>query len=606
MVDKIEWVESLRKTIRARNGEGWSLRGFNSQGIKKTQITFRNQEGLGSKNPRSSVFIPIEWNKNNKTQIIQTVSRLGELMKSKNLKLKEAKLFLFDSNVDLIGDNSFLVNEDSFLQTNNSKKNLIVQVKDLLVPVILCGGSGSRLWPLSRFSYPKQYISLISENGKSMLQETHERIKHFKKIDKPIVICNEEHRFIAAEQLREIKVTPKSIILEPFQKNTAPAITISALKAIEDGSDPILLILSSDHFIKEKTLFKKAVEIGKESAQKGNLVTFGITPNSPETGYGYIEASKEFKKNLLKPSKISKFIEKPDLALAKKLIQNNRYTWNSGIFMFKASIFLKEVKKYAPDILNLCSKALKENIQDLDFLRIDEKFFAQCQDISIDKAILEKTANGVVIPMNVGWSDIGSWEALWKIQQKDDGGNVISGNVMIEKCKNSYLRSEHRFLVGQGLNDIMVIETRDAILVADKSQSQEIKSIVDKLKRKNISEANIHKKVYRPWGNYISMEEDDRWKVKRIEVQPGQTLSLQMHHHRAEHWIIVTGTAKIEIDGNEVILSENQSTYIPLGAKHRLSNPGKMKLILIEVQSGCYLGEDDITRFKDFYGRVNK
>ncbi len=610
MIEKQEWVGELRRSIRSKIGEGWSLRGFKTKGNYKTQITFRYQKGLGSRNPRTSIFIPIEWHFKNTEEIIKTVAQLKELMDKKKIKLKEAhhNLFKPDSNFSIQkkGErkNLNLPNKTNKSKKNFSTKSYHPKSMEFLVPVILCGGSGSRLWPLSRASYPKQYLSLFSSSGETMLQQTQKRIKHLNQIDKPILICNEEHRFIAAEQLREINTSPKSIILEPEQKNTAPAITIAALEATENGDDPILLILSADHYIKNEDVFKKAIYEGIKCAERDNLVTFGITPNSPETGYGYIEAKEPLMKNSLNSSKISKFIEKPNLETAKKLVMDNRYTWNSGIFIFKASILLKEIEKYSPEILKFCKEAYKNNTKDLDFQRLDPRAFSKCPNISIDKAIMEKTKRGSVIPLDAGWSDIGSWESLWTIQHKNLEGNYISGKVVAENCKNSYLMSENRLVVGLGLSNVIVVETRDAVLIANKSKSQEIQKIVGNLKKNKNVEANYHRKIYRPWGHYTSVEEGSRWKVKRIEVSPGSTLSLQMHHHRAEHWIVVIGTAKVQIEEKELLLSENQSIYIPLGSRHRLSNPGKIPLVLIEVQSGCYLEEDDIIRFKDFYGRA--
>ena len=469
-----------------------------------------------------------------------------------------------------------------------------------IIPVILSGGTGSRLWPLSRASYPKQYIPLTQNTSKSMLQLTIDRLKNLKNIDEPIMICNEEHRFIIAEQLREIDIKAKAILLEPFGRNTAPAITIAALKAIEDGDDPILLVLPADHDIKNKENFLKAIETGYKYA-KDSLVTFGIVPTSAETGYGYIKACK----NDTNPDcfKIEKFIEKPNKELAEKLIKDKLFTWNSGMFLFRASLILEELKLYCPEIVEKCEKSIQDNRMDLDFQRINKKFFNDCKNISIDNAVMEKTELGKVIPLDAKWSDLGGWNSIWDSNKKDSEGNSFSGRVILEKSQNCYARSESRLIVGIGLKDLIIVETNDAILISDKDECHSIKKIVDDLKKNGFQESLEHKKVHRPWGNYTSIEEDNRWKVKKIEVKPKSSLSLQMHHHRAEHWIVVTGTAEVEVDGNKIILSENQSTYIPLGSKHRLSNPGSINLVLIEVQSGTYLGEDDIVRFKDFYGR---
>ena len=474
---------------------------------------------------------------------------------------------------------------------------------DPLLPLILCGGTGSRLWPLSRESYPKQYLALTTDSSKTLFQQTLERLKGIENQEDPIFICNEQHRFIVAEQLREINVKPNKIILEPFGRNTAPAIAIAALCATENGSDPILLVLSSDHVIKDNEQFLKSIEAAKDSANKGNLVTFGIVPTSPEVGYGYIESVEPLEINALRPSPISKFIEKPDLDKAKRLVSDPRYTWNSGIFLFKASVFLKELQKYSPEVINSCKKALKENYLDMDFQRLNIDAFKACPDISIDVAVMEKTKVGTVLPLNVGWSDVGSWKSIWEVSRKDENGNVLLGNIINHDLKDCYIRSEGRLVVGLGVENLLIVETNDAILIANKSHDQEVKKIVNQLIKENKDEGKTHSKVYRPWGNYITVVAGSRWQVKRIEVKPQASLSLQMHHHRAEHWIVVKGTAKVEINEKSSLLGENQSIYIPLGAKHRLINPGRIPLELIEVQSGAYLSEDDIVRFDDKYGR---
>ena len=472
-----------------------------------------------------------------------------------------------------------------------------------LIPIILCGGTGSRLWPLSRQSFPKQYLSLISNDNNSLLQKTVLRLKGLDNLGNPILICNEEHRFIVAEQMREIDIKPGSIILEPFGKNTAPAICIASLIALKKAANPTLIVLSSDHEIKKIEKFKEAINFGKISAKRGNLVTFGVIPDSPQSGYGYIKA-KEISNNELYASNIETFIEKPDLETAKELIKNKYFTWNSGMFMFKAKNIIDEIKDLQPDIFEI-SNELVENIHnDLDFQRLNENIFQKLPAISLDIAVMEKTKKGIVIPLKAGWSDIGSWKSVWENSNKDSKNNYIKGKVLIENTTNSYLRSEHRLIVGLGLEDLIVVETNDAILVSKKSEDQRVKDIVKKLKRMEILEGVTHSKVFRPWGNYISLVKNTRWQVKLINVNPGQELSLQMHHHRSEHWVVVSGTAKIEIDNNKFFLSENESSYIPLGSKHRLSNPGKIPLSIIEVQSGSYLGEDDIERFDDNYGRL--
>ena len=477
--------------------------------------------------------------------------------------------------------------------------------RDNLLPLILCGGTGSRLWPLSRESYPKQYLDLIDDSSKTLLQQTLERLHGIPHQEDPILICNEEHRFIVAEQLRTINVTPKKIILEPFACNTAPAVAIAALKAIKDGSDPILFVLASDHLIKDNQKFIKSISAAKDYAEKGNLVTFGIIPTAPEVGYGYIESFQPLEIDSFIASPISKFIEKPDIEKAKQLVSDPRFTWNSGMFLFKASVFLKELEKYSPQVIKSCKKALKENLLDMDFQRLDKEAFKECPKISVDIAVMEKTKLGVVLPFNAGWSDIGSWKSIWEVSKKDKNGNVSIGNVISKDSNNCYVRSESRLIVGLGIENLLIVETNDAVLIADKNHDQDVKQIVNKLIEDNRAEGKTHRKVYRPWGHYTSVVEGSRWQVKRIEVKPEASLSLQMHHHRAEHWIVVKGTAKVEIDNENSILGENQSIYIPLGSRHRLMNPGIIPLVLIEVQSGAYLSEDDIVRFDDKYGRTN-
>ncbi len=471
-----------------------------------------------------------------------------------------------------------------------------------IVPIILCGGSGTRLWPLSRESYPKQFLSIKKNDELSLLQKTVKRILTLKNLKKPILVCNEEHRFIVAEQMRELKIKEFIILLEPLGKNTAPAISIAALKSIEIDDDPTLLVLSSDHEIKNVGKFLEVVEIGLKFAEMNKLVTFGVVPKSPETGYGYIKAKKPFG-DKIEGFDIESFIEKPDKKTAEKLILDNRFTWNSGMFMFKAQEIIKELNKFSPEILINCKNSINKSLFDLDFQRLDKDSFEKCDDISIDVAVMEKTSKGIVIPLDVGWSDVGSWEVVWETSLKDNNGNCTEGKVVIENTKNSYIRSENRLIVGIDLNDLVVVETRDAILISDKRSSQKVKNIVNHLKKINIPEGRTHTKVYRPWGHYLSVVEANRWQVKLISVKPGEKLSLQMHHHRSEHWVVVSGTAKVEVNDEVSTLSENQSVYIPLGSKHRLSNPGKIDLTLIEVQSGSYVGEDDIVRFEDLYGR---
>ncbi len=475
-----------------------------------------------------------------------------------------------------------------------------------LIPVILCGGSGTRLWPLSRASYPKQYLALNTQTKKSLLQQTQERLLGLKGLCDPLLICHEEHRFIVAEQMRQINIVPKEIILEPIGRNTAPAITVAALQATLRGEDPLLLVLSADHEIRDVNEFLKVIEEGKNYANKGRLVTFGIVPRSPETGYGYIEATKPLNQNEIKGLPIAKFIEKPNKKKAQQLIKDNRFTWNSGMFLFKASAILSELERLAPEIVSCCRTAIEEDFADLDFLRLERESFMRCPKKSIDVAVMEKTELGTVLPLNAGWNDIGSWKALWESSNKNNDGNLLSGRVIAESSKDCYLRSEYRLIVGIGIENLVVVETNDAVLIANRDHSQNVRKIVEILDKEGGTEGKAHRKIYRPWGNYTSIVSGNRWQVKLIKVKPNSSLSLQMHHHRAEHWIVVKGTALIEKDGCEQLLSENESTFIPLGCKHRLTNPGKMTLELIEVQSGAYLNEDDIIRFEDSYGRINK
>lgn len=473
-----------------------------------------------------------------------------------------------------------------------------------LIPVILSGGSGSRLWPLSRASYPKQYLTLDERNDFSLLQNTYLRLNGLPFLGNPIIISNEEQRFIVAEQMRKINVKPSSILLEPSGRNTAPAIALAAIKALEDNKDPILLIVSSDHKIDNEQQFRSVIEDGLVHANNGKLVTFGISPNSPETGYGYIEAYDNISdKNA--SSKIKNFIEKPQIDLAKTFIKDKHYLWNSGIFLFKASVILEELEKFEPKILRICKESLDKGSKDLDFFRVKGEVFENCPSIPIDIAVMEKTSLGVVLMLNAGWDDIGSWKSVWKNSNKDKDGNTLKGKVIIEDSKNCYLRSEERLIVGLDLKDLIVVETNDAILISHKDSTQKVKKVVQSLNQSNYSEGKENKKSFRPWGSFTSIEKGSTWQVKKLEIKPKASISLQKHNHRSEHWIIVSGTAKVEIDEKVLLLVKNESAYIPLGSKHRLSNPGDCPLLLIEVQSGFYLGEDDIIRFDDNYGRVN-
>ena len=480
-----------------------------------------------------------------------------------------------------------------------------MQLDKKILPVILSGGSGTRLWPISRESFPKQYIAVNSSSNLTLLQRTLKRLEGLQNVDSPLIVCNEDQRFIVAEQMREIRIEPKSILLEPVKRNTAPAVTIAALKAIEDGNDSILLILSADHEIEDTKEFQKVIAKAVEYANNGDLVTFGVIPTSPQTGYGYIESQEKICKENLKGSKILRFIEKPSAKKAKELIKDKKFLWNSGIFMFKASSILREIEQFEPKLLELCKKSLLNHYKDFDFHRLNNDSFKRCNSISIDCAVMEKTLKGRVLPLDAGWNDIGTWQALWECEKRDEKGNVLIGNVISENVENCYIKSEKRLIACLGINNLIVIETSDAILVANANQTQDIKKIVNRLNLIGKPEGKKHRKVYRPWGYYFLIDEGSKWQIKKILVNPGASLSLQKHFHRSEHWIIVKGKAKVELNGEVKYLCENQSTYIPLEAKHRLSNPEDSPLILIEVQSGSYLGEDDIIRFQDNYGRTD-
>ena len=475
--------------------------------------------------------------------------------------------------------------------------------KTKLIPVILCGGSGSRLWPLSRKSYPKQFLILEGNIELTLLQKTLKRLETFENISKPIIICNEDHRFLVAEQCRAIDIVPEEIILEPVGKNTASAIALASLRALDINKEANLIVLSSDHIIKNEQQFLEAVECGLNLSFNNKIVTFGVIPDRPETGYGYIQTKNRIDINNLKGHKIKKFIEKPDYKKAQEYISEGNYVWNSGIFIFKASIIVKELEKYSDNNLDIIKSSLIESKRDLDFLRIDKDLFEKCEDISIDNAVMEKTELGVVVPIDNGWSDIGSWYSLWQCSEKDKNSNYIKGQVYSEQSSNNYVRSEGRLIVTIGIMNMVIVETDDAILISDIKKTQEVKNVVKRLEEGGFRESLAHNLVHRPWGSYQSMLKEKRWQVKLIKVKPNSSLSLQMHHHRSEHWVVVKGTAKVEIDGDDKLLSENQSIYIPIGKSHRLTNPGKMTLELIEVQSGPYLEEDDIVRFDDNYGR---
>ena len=472
-----------------------------------------------------------------------------------------------------------------------------------LVPVILCGGSGTRLWPLSRESYPKQFLKLNIQSNKTLLQQTQERLHNLKDLSESILVCNEEHRFIVAEQMREIESRPESILLEPCGKNTAPAIALAALRAVQNNNDPILIVLASDHLIKNQENYLRSLNIAIKLAKEDKIVTFGVIPTSAEIGYGYIKSKKELESKTLESSEIIDFLEKPNKNLAENFLKDKRYSWNSGMFVFKANNIIKEFERYQPEILELCKESINKATSDLDFIRVSKNSFSNCKSISFDVAVMENTKNAVVVPLDANWSDIGNWKSLWEFQEKNESGNISKGNVILKDVRDSYFSSEFRLLVGVGLKDVIAVETNDAVLIADKNSSQNIKEIVSELKKNKVEESRNHKKVHRPWGSYLSLVKEDKWQVKKIEVSPRASLSLQMHHHRSEHWVVVKGKAHISIDDKESILVKNQSAYIPIGSKHQLSNPTESPLILIEVQSGDYLGEDDIVRFKDDYGR---
>ncbi|MFI8751599.1 mannose-1-phosphate guanylyltransferase/mannose-6-phosphate isomerase [Vreelandella lionensis] len=478
----------------------------------------------------------------------------------------------------------------------------------MIFPVILSGGSGSRLWPVSREHYPKQFLNLHKED-RSLLQEAAHRLNNVEDTGTPIVVCNEEHRFLVAEQMHQIGQQNTQIILEPCGRNTAPALALAALAARSVSADAELLVMPADHVIKNETAFAQAVTKGRALAAGGKLVTFGITPSSPQTGYGYIRRGNSLDEGYA----VEAFVEKPDLARAKQYLESGEYLWNSGIFLFKASDYLAALSQFAPDILEVCERAFEARSEDLDFLRVDQEIFTQCRSESIDYAVMEQTKDAAVVPMDPGWSDIGAWDALYALKADEDteNGNAVHGDVMLHNTHDSLIHSESRLVAAVGVSNLVIVETDDAVLVADRHQAQDTKLIVNALKAAGRKESQSHQRVYRPWGNYRTMVLTDSFQVKEIVVNPGAKLSLQMHHHRAEHWVVVQGTAKVtqgEGHGDlsklkSFLLSEDESTYIPLGTVHRLENPGVIPLHLIEVQTGSYLGEDDIIRYNDEYGR---
>ena len=470
-----------------------------------------------------------------------------------------------------------------------------------IYPVILSGGSGSRLWPMSRAALPKQLLALTSEY--TMLQDTILRLADLPQIMSPLIVCGNDHRFLIAEQLRKIDVTPLGILLEPEGRNTAPAVAAAANFLLSIDRDAVMLVLPADHVIHDVPAFHAAVALAAAAVSGGALATFGIVPTAPETGYGYICKGEPL------PTadgcfSVRRFVEKPDLPTAQGFVADGGYLWNSGMFLFSAVAFLEELKALRPEMAELSARAVRDGYTDLDFCRLDEQAFRACRSESIDYAVMEHTRHAVVVPADIGWNDVGSWSALAAVQQADADGNVVNGDVYLDGVSNSLIRAESRMIAVIGVSDVVVVETRDALLVVHKDHVQRVKDVVDHLKKHERTEHVTHTRVYRPWGSYEGIDLGERFQVKRITVNPGEKLSLQMHHHRAEHWIVVSGTAKVTCGEKVQLLTENESTYIPIGMTHRLENPGRLPLHLIEVQSGSYLGEDDIVRFDDIYKRV--
>lgn len=479
----------------------------------------------------------------------------------------------------------------------------------MIIPVILSGGSGTRLWPLSRKLYPKQLLPLVGDN--TMLQDTLARLEGIDGLAAPLVVCNESHRFLVAEQIRAIGVEHQGIILEPIGRNTAPAVAVAAMQLLVDDQDndvgnmreATLLVLPADHVVRNPEAFRRAVQVGQQATADGRLVTFGVVPNAPETGYGYIRMGEERGAGAFR---VQQFVEKPDEETARAYVDSGEYLWNSGMFMFRVETWLDELGRLAPDMVACCRESVTEAKRDLDFVRLDEDAFTRCPGDSIDYAVMEKTDRAVVVPLDAGWSDVGNWSSLHAAHDADENNNVTVGDILLEDSNDCYVHATSRMVAAVGLDDHVVVETADAVMVAPRSRAQDVKSLVERLRDSGRGESMLHREVFRPWGSYDSIDMGERFQVKRLVVKPGAILSLQKHHHRAEHWIVVTGTAEITRDDEVFLLSENQSTYIPLGAVHRIANPGKVPLEIIEVQSGSYLGEDDIVRFEDTYGRAGR
>ncbi|EFE9871441.1 mannose-1-phosphate guanylyltransferase/mannose-6-phosphate isomerase [Escherichia coli] len=470
----------------------------------------------------------------------------------------------------------------------------------MLLPVIMAGGTGSRLWPMSRELYPKQFLRLYGQ--RSMLQETVLRLDDVDARE-PVVICNQEHRFLVAEQLRQINKLSHNIILEPVGRNTASAIALAALSAIENGDDPILLVLAADHIINNKLAFHQAIKSAFKFALQGRLVTFGIVPTGPETGYGYIHRGQEETLDEQIAYQVSRFVEKPNKETAESYIASGEYYWNSGMFMFRAKKYLEELEKFRPDILDACKAAIQGCKESDEFIKVDRDLFIACPDESVDYAVMEKTTDAVVVGLDADWSDVGSWSALWEVSPKDDKGNVLTGDTFLHNANNCYINTDEKLIAAIGVDDLVIINTKDAVLVVNKDQVQDVKKVVEYLKANHRSEYKRHREIYRPWGRCDVVVQTERFNVNRITVKPGAAFSMQMHHHRTEHWVILSGTGEVTIKDQKFLLTENQSTFIPIGAQHRLENPGKIPLELLEIQSGSYLGDDDIIRIKDQYGR---